>query len=301
MNELIEKEKVAIARLKNFVPEDGKYYVCYSGGKDSDVIRILCYLAGVPHSLHHNLTTADAPETVQYIKSLGNVAIEKAYYSDGTHKTMWNLIPRKKMPPTRLFRYCCSELKEHGGDGFMKVIGVRWAESRKRSENGALLKIIGKPKKVLRFAESNQIKVEQTKQGGIILNYDNSDSRRLAEFCYRTSSTMLSPIIDWSDSDVWNFLHHYGCSSNPLYSCGYHRVGCVGCPMTNSMHQKIEFSRYPKIRDCYIRAFDKMLLNNPSFGSEKYGGFTSGLDVFRWWLGDNPNQLAFDGFDLSEI
>jgi tRNA(Ile)-lysidine synthase TilS/MesJ len=40
------KEQKAIERLKTFVPEDG-YYLAYSGGKDSDCIKILAQLAGV--------------------------------------------------------------------------------------------------------------------------------------------------------------------------------------------------------------------------------------------------------------
>ena len=62
MSELQSKVEKAIMRLKAFEPPDG-YYVAYSGGKDSDVIRILAQLAGVKHELVHNLTTVDAPET----------------------------------------------------------------------------------------------------------------------------------------------------------------------------------------------------------------------------------------------
>ena len=40
----IEKEKRAIEYLKAFEPESEPYYLCYSGGKDSDVIRILAHL-----------------------------------------------------------------------------------------------------------------------------------------------------------------------------------------------------------------------------------------------------------------
>ena len=39
------KVKVAIERFKAF-EQDEPYYVCYSGGKDSDVIRILAELSG---------------------------------------------------------------------------------------------------------------------------------------------------------------------------------------------------------------------------------------------------------------
>ena len=103
---LKEKEKIAISRLKSFEPESEPYYLCYSGGKDSDCIRILAQLSGVKHEIHHNLTTVDAPETVQYVKSIPDVIIDKARYSDGSHKTMWNLIVKKGIPPTRLIRYC---------------------------------------------------------------------------------------------------------------------------------------------------------------------------------------------------
>lgn len=64
-----EKEQRAIEYLRMFEPEEQPYYLCYSGGKDSDCIRILAQLAGVRHEIHHHLTTVDAPETVQYIKS----------------------------------------------------------------------------------------------------------------------------------------------------------------------------------------------------------------------------------------
>lgn len=70
---LKEKEKIAISRLKSFEPESEPYYLCYSGGKDSDCIRILAQLSGVKHEIHHNLTTVDAPETVQYVKSIPDV------------------------------------------------------------------------------------------------------------------------------------------------------------------------------------------------------------------------------------
>lgn len=75
----IKRERTeSIEALRTFESEDEPYYLCYSGGKDSDVIRILAQLAGVKHEIHHNLTTVDAPETIQYIKTIPNVQIDKA-------------------------------------------------------------------------------------------------------------------------------------------------------------------------------------------------------------------------------
>lgn len=84
----LKKEKIAIERLKMYEPETEPYYLCYNGGKDSDCIRILAGLAGIKYDIVHNLTTVDAPETIQYIKSIPNIIINKARYPDGTHKTM---------------------------------------------------------------------------------------------------------------------------------------------------------------------------------------------------------------------
>ena len=72
---LKQKEKRAIEVLKSFEPDE-PYHLCYSGGKDSDVIRILAQLANVKHELHHNLTSVDAPETVYYVKSIPNMHID---------------------------------------------------------------------------------------------------------------------------------------------------------------------------------------------------------------------------------
>ena len=150
----INKEKTAIERLKAFEPETEPYYLCYSGGKDSDVIRILAILAGVKHEIHHNLTSVDAPETVYYVKSIPNVVIDVPHDKDGNRVSMWSLIVNKGLPPTRIMRYCCSELKEKGGKGRMKITGVRASESVNRAKNAGMIKIIGKPKTVQKTAEN---------------------------------------------------------------------------------------------------------------------------------------------------
>ena len=284
----VKKEKRAIEYLRAFEPKTEPYYLCYSGGKDSDCIRILASLAGVKHDIVHNLTTVDAPETVQYIKSIPNVTISRP------ELTMWQLIVKKKMPPTRLIRYCCSELKERGGKGRVKVTGVRWAESNNRRESAGVVKVIGKEKTMQRIADEDGMFYSVTKQGGLILNDDNDANRRFVEHCYRTTSTMVNPIVDWTDEDVWDFLKHYGCESNPLYKCGETRIGCVGCNMQGSCGIKRDFRKYPKYYEQYIRTFDKMLEARKAAGMKIDAAWRDGEAVMKWWVGDNPLQCEFD-------
>lgn len=283
---LKEKEQKAVEMLRFFAPEDEPYYLCYSGGKDSDCIRILAQLANVNHEIHHNLTSVDAPETVRYVKSVPDVKIDVPTDKDGNRISMWSLIPKNKMPPTRIVRYCCSELKESGGKGKLKITGVRSAESRKRSENGGLVKIIGKPAHTEKAAQSFNASYNVTPQKGIVLNLDNDSSRRLVEYCYRTTCTMVNPILNWSDNDVWDFLHYYGCDSNPLYQCGFSRIGCIGCPMAGKKRYK-EFERYPEYKKLYITSFDRMIAENSHIAYK----WKTGEDVFKWWMGEDPAQL----------
>lgn len=286
-----EKEKTAIERLRAFEPPDG-YYLAYSGGKDSDCIKILAQLADVKFEAVHNLTTVDAPETVQYIKSQKDVKIDRAFDKNGKHITMWNLIVKKGLPPTRLMRYCCEELKERGGKGKVVVTGVRWDESARRKESAAVVKIIGKEKTVRKAAEQIGAEYNTTRQGGLIMNDDNSESRRLVEHCYRTTKTMINPIVDWADEDVWDFLKHYGCEANPLYSCGFNRIGCIGCPMAGK-HRYIEFEKYPVYKSNYIFAFSKMLEKRKERGLKNKMAFETGTDVFRWWMEEDFLQTTF--------
>ena len=100
---------------------------------------------------------------------------------------------------------------------------------------------------------------------------------------------MVNPIVDWTDSDVWEFLNHYGCKSNPLYQCGAKRIGCIGCPMQTSKRMIQEFDLYPKYKSLYIRTFEKMLKAHP----ERNYTWKSGIEVFDWWTGFDSNQLMF--------
>ena len=125
----VDRVAIAIERFKTFEPTEG-YYGAFSGGKDSIVIKELARMSGVKIDWNYQHTTVDPPELVMFIREHHadvNVNYPKL--------TMWKLIPKKLMPPTRIVRYCCAYLKESAGTGTV-VTGVRWAESSKRSKRG---------------------------------------------------------------------------------------------------------------------------------------------------------------------
>ncbi len=132
---VFDKVQIAISRYKAFEPPEG-YYLAFSGGKDSVCIKALADMAGVKYDAHYSVTSVDPPELVSFIRDkYPDVSRDIPRDKEGKAITMWNLIPKKKMPPTRLARYCCSVLKESAGKGRITVTGVRWAESARRKEN----------------------------------------------------------------------------------------------------------------------------------------------------------------------
>lgn len=118
----------------------------------------------------------------------------------------------------------------------------------------------------------------------MVLNLDNAEERRAVEMCYRTQRTLVNPIIDWTDDEVWEFLNDIAkvphCS---LYDEGFKRLGCIGCPMASARARKLEFERYPKYKQAYIRAMQKMVDNHPGQIRVATGELSEGGHSFTKW------------------
>lgn len=279
--ELKDKVEIAIDRLKMFEPEDG-YYLAFSGGKDSQAIYHLAKMAGVKFDAHFRLTSVDPPELIYFIREhYPDAIIEIPHDKNGKRISMWSLIPDRKYPPTRIVRYCCQELKESGGRGRVTVTGVRWAESTNRKMNQGLIGIATKNKKIIQSATDNIDGAAVTPKGYLVLNDDNDEARRMVEQCFRTNKTLVNPIVDWEDEDVWEFLNNVAkvphCS---LYDEGFDRIGCIGCPIARKKGREREFARWPKYKAMYMQAFQKMIDKEP----ERYKQWKTAQDVFDWWI-----------------
>lgn len=204
---------------------------------------------------------------------------------DGTRITMWNLIPKKLMPPTRLVRYCCQELKENNANGRYIATGVRWDESTKRKNMWDEFERIGSSKKT---AE---------KFNTVMLSNDNDSKRRITELCMQKAKMTVNPIVDWKEKDIWNYIDQEHICTNELYQCGYKRVGCIGCPMAGRKGRLKEFYDFPTFKLNYIRAFDRMLEVRKAKNLPTQ--WESGEEVFLWWIEDK-NVAGQREFKVAE-
>lgn len=278
-----DKVETAIDTMRFFEPKDGSgYYLAFSGGKDSVVLKALADMAGVKYDAHYRVTSVDPPELVRFVKTFPDVQMDHPRDKDGKPITMWNLIPKKGLPPTRIARYCCQYLKETGGEGRMTLTGVRWAESRNRQANQGRVTIYGKKTEETDFfARTPRGGVVLKEEARIFLNNDNDESREVVDFCIKQRKTVVNPIIDWTDDDIWEFIEEYKARYCSLYDEGFRRLGCIGCPLAGAKAQMKEFERWPKYKTLYIMAFDKMIEQN----HECMKSWKTGQDVFGWWVG----------------
>lgn len=195
-------------------PEHG-FWLCYSGGKDSDTILELAKIAGVKFTAYYNVTTIDPPELVRYI-------IEQHPEVVRLHpkETFLQIIKRKRMLPTRLKRFCCTELKETTAAGYCAITGVRAAESTRRKKQASEIKI-------------------QNKKG--ISKKDFNEMERTKFQCVDGKDKVLvNPIIDWSEKDVWDFIKFRKIPYCNLYDQGFKRLGCLFCPMASKRERERE-------------------------------------------------------------
>ena len=263
--DLIRKAEKMALRLD---PENG-FYNTFSGGKDSQCLYHLVKLAGVKHKTYMSLTSVDPPKVIRFVKTqYPDVELIKPKMS------IYEMAKKKHILPTMRFRWCCAEFKETGGVGKVTLVGIRKEESARRAKRGEI---------------STNIKGKRTEE-----NFDqwSEHEEKMVACVGGKDKILVSPIIHWTERDVWEFLNKNGIPHCELYDQGYTRIGCICCPMSGYKQKVREIRRWPHVKRNWLKTIQWLIDNGYSFSDNPNAEFG-----FNWWISDK----SFDKFYADEV
>ena len=230
------------------------YYLAFSGGKDSQALYHIAELAGVKFDAHMNFTSVDPPEVIRFVKKqYPEVDFIKP------KKSIYQLAVEKQILPSMRVRWCCAEYKENTGAGRVTLIGIRHQESSRRAKRNEVeisnRKYSGTLEGLDEYRQELKAKRARRKSKKDGVNITNADQEQTLGCISGKESLLISPIIHWTEQDVWEFLNNVmevpHCS---LYDEGWYRIGCICCPMSSANQKKIDSLRYPHVKRNWIKA-----------------------------------------------
>ena len=205
--EILKKKEVTAVEFIKRVHEKfphSEFVALFGGGKDSAVTAILAKKALGKVPLLFIDTTLEFPETYEYVETFSNThgfvllkdKKDEFYRSD---QDFFELCKRLG-PPSIYCRWCCHIFKERPVRDF-----------------------INEKKDVDLIFLTGIRKLESRRRG----NYLPIEPGKRIK-----GQTLVQPIIDWKDFEVWLYLLWKKIKINELYKVGHARVGCWPCPCT---------------------------------------------------------------------
>lgn len=261
--DLIKKAEKLSLQMNN-----NGFHLAFSGGKDSIVLYHIAKLAGVKFHAEMQITTLDPPEVMRFIRNeYPDVKLNLPPLS------FYELIKKKKMLPLRQARYCCEVLKEQSGVGSCVLIGIRKAESSRRAKRKEV-ELTNKSKKKSQLMKQDAFDIDDEITHSCINGQDK---------------VLISPIFNWDDKDIWDFIRLYQLKYPSLYNEGFNRIGCLFCPMANNKTKQLELAKYPKVADTIKKSIQYLIDNNAYFNNYN----ATADEIFNWYISNKSAKEYF--------
>lgn len=221
----------------SYIREVGQRYnvedmmVSFSGGKDSTVVADLVTRVledGNKKILHiFGDTTLEFPMTYEYVERYKKAHSKTPVLSSKNKEKDFFELCNLVGPPSRVMRWCCTIFKTG-------AINRRIEKLFRNKKN--IVTFYG----IRRSESASRSKYEK-----------ETESPKI------TKQTVISPIIDWFDFDVWLYLLGRNVDFNDAYRYGYTRVGCWCCPNNSAWSEFLSKifmpEQYEKFRNTLIK------------------------------------------------
>jgi phosphoadenosine phosphosulfate reductase len=252
--ELLQKsEKLALT----YDSVDG-FWLGFSGGKDSQALIHMAQLAGIKFKARFSPTSVDPPELIKFIRKnypeVQFLPLETSIYKE--------FMERKCLPSMKI-RWCCSVFKENKAPNKVTLVGVRHAESARRARRKSVEvsghKFSGNLDEFSKWSDKQKerkIRIAKNKAKKSKQFDQFSEHKEQMVNCINgKDQIIISPIIEWTDKDVWEFLNNVVRVPHcELYDQGRTRIGCICCPMASIPNTMRDIEKYPYVKEKWIKA-----------------------------------------------
>lgn len=107
--------------------------------------------------------------------------------------------------------------------------------------------------------------------------------RHMVEPCRGSKGkSLIHPILEWSTSEVWEYIHKFHVPYCSLYDEGLKRIGCVCCPFVNLKKKLEEKNRWPQIWENEWHKGARLAWKKRNEDGMK--NFKDVESLMRWWM-----------------
>lgn len=193
-----------------------------SGGRDSAAVSLLLRERGIEHERVFMDTGWEHPATYEYLRGELTACLGPIEEIRGELDFV-ELVRRKKMFPSRVVRFCTTELK---------VFPImRHLAKIQETETREIVNVVG-------------IRRQESQARSKMPEWEWSDSFD----CW-----VWRPLVEWKAADVQAIHDRHGLAINPLYGMGATRVGCWPCIHARkselALIARVDPERIQRIRD----------------------------------------------------
>ena len=121
--------------------------------------------------------------------------------------------------------------------------------------------------------------------------------------CHRKRKWFLSPLMNWTEAEVWAFHEQEGLPHCSLYDEGWSRIGCVVCPFEPNVERSME--RWP----VFWRLTQKASAVYWAQSDTAQSRWGTAEEFWQWWMhrerayplphDQRPPTLSFEDGDIE--